>query len=288
MAKPAKTWDFTINNPKASDTAWCKTILDEVAAIAATLEEGAEGTHHIQGRVTFKRAYRLTGLKKLHSRAHWEITKCKQDQMYVLKEDSDIIVHKPPSGKGARTDLDEIMDAVKKGHSEKWVATEYPATWARNYRAIERFRMLVEPRRTWVPDVRVYWGDTGTGKTRIALEDHPDAYILRSKWWDGYDGQKAVIIDEFNGWLPFEFLLALLDRYPMRVENKGGSRNFVARAIVITSHFHPEDWYPEKPDRWPELKRRITKINHFDGGGIRDSAGISKAAAAQNFSSCNL
>lgn len=276
-----KTWDFTINNPKSSDTSWCETLAKEAAACAATLEVGAEGTTHIQGRVTFKRTYRLKALKKLHGRAHWEQTKCKQDQMYVLKEDSDIIVHKPPKGKGFRSDLEEIMKMVKDGAKEVEIANFAPDTWARNYRAIERYRMLVEPKRNWVPEVKVYWGPTGTGKTRRALEEHPDAYFLRSKWWDGYDGEEHVIIDEFEGWLPFSFLLAVLDRYPMRVENKGGGRNLPVKTITFTSHFHPEDWYPE-PERWPELKRRITAINNFDGGGIRDSQGVSKAELARN------
>jgi len=32
-----------------------------------------------------------------------------------------------------------------------------------------------------------YWGKAGSGKTRRAVEQYPDAYMkLSNKWWDGY------------------------------------------------------------------------------------------------------
>ena len=44
------------------------------------------------------------------------------------------------------------------------------------------------------------WGETGTGKTRRAVDDAKSmgSYFIKSnnKWWDGYTDQKTVILDE--------------------------------------------------------------------------------------------
>ena len=70
-------------------------------------------------------------------------------------------------------------------------------------------------------------------------------------------GHEVVIIDEFYGWLPFDLLLRVCDRYPLLVETKGGQTQFVAKVIVITSNSLPSNWY--KSAYFPSLVRRVTK-----------------------------
>lgn len=44
-----------------------------------------------------------------------------------------------------------------------------------------------------------HWGVTGTGKTRGVRERFPDAYLKsNTKWWDGYNGEDQVILDEMT------------------------------------------------------------------------------------------
>jgi len=68
-------------------------------------------------------------------------------------------------------------------------------------------------------------------------------------WWDGYEGQHTVIIDEFYSWLRYDFFLRLTDRYPLQVETKGGVVQFVSHRIVFTSNTPPTAWYPSIQDR---------------------------------------
>ena len=57
---------------------------------------------------------------------------------------------------------------------------------------IEKPKVLNELDNEW------RYGPTGTGKSRTAHEDYPDAYIkANTKWWDGYIDQEVVIIDDF-------------------------------------------------------------------------------------------
>jgi len=81
-------------------------------------------------------------------------------------------------------------------------------------------------------------------------------------WWDGYEGQHTVIIDEFYSWLRYDFFLRLTDRYPLQVETKGGSVQFVSRRIVFTSNTQPTEWYPNIQDR-AAFNRRIGAVFAF-------------------------
>lgn len=77
----------------------------------------------------------------------------------------------------------------------------------------------------------------GNTKTPTSPKDN-------TKWWDGYDKQEFVILDDFRGsQMQFNELLRLLDRYQHRVEFKGGSRQFDSPNIIITSINHPKDPY---------------------------------------------
>lgn len=96
--------------------------------------------------------------------------------------------------------------------------------------------------------VTVFWGPTGTGKSRRAWEEAGlDAYPKdpRTKFWDGYDRQEHVVIDEFRGAIDVSHLLRWFDRYPVLVEVKGSSRVLVANRIWITSNLRPSHWFPE-------------------------------------------
>ena len=44
-----------------------------------------------------------------------------------------------------------------------------------------------------------HYGDTGTGKSTHVRTKYPDAFIKSNDvWWDGYQGEETVIIEEFG------------------------------------------------------------------------------------------
>lgn len=112
--------------------------------------------------------------------------------------------------------------------------------------------------------VTVFWGPTGTGKTRRAWElGGLDAYpkIPNTKFWDGYQGQKVVIIDEFRGDVSMSNLLRWFDRYPVLVEIKGGSTILCAEVIYITSNLSPREWYRDLDEATVDaLLRRLDVV----------------------------
>jgi hypothetical protein len=112
----------------------------------------------------------------------------------------------------------------------------------------------------------VFWGRTGTGKSRKAWEDAGmEAFSKdpRTKYWCGYRNQCHVVIDEFRGSVDVSHLLRWLDRYPVIVETKGSATPLLAEKIWITSNLDPRTWYPDLDvDTVAALVRRLN-ITHF-------------------------
>lgn len=128
--------------------------------------------------------------------------------------------------------------------------------------------LMAKPRDPEVPpEVYIYWGESGTGKTRKAIAENPDCYILtkpngnNTVWFDGYEGQSCVVLDEFYGWIQYDLLLRVLDRYPLKVQTKGGFVEFRATKFVITSNKPWMEWYPNIDDK-QALERRVREYGH--------------------------
>lgn len=113
----------------------------------------------------------------------------------------------------------------------------------------------------------VFWGKTGTGKSRRAWDEAGlDAYPKdpRSKWWDGYRGEEHVVIDEFRGTIDVSHLLRWLDRYPFRMEIKCSHVVPKFKKIWITSNLDPRLWYPDLDEDTKAALMRRLEITHFD------------------------
>ncbi len=111
----------------------------------------------------------------------------------------------------------------------------------------------------------MYWGFTGTGKSRRVRElAGEDAYWVSNPgrgqpvWFDGYMGQRSIVFDDFYGWIPWSMLLRLLDRNPVNLNCKGTTALCLATAFYFTSNAHPSMWYKHVP--YAALERRITII----------------------------
>lgn len=150
------------------------------------------------------------------------------------------------------------------------VAENHTGAFFKFSRAIQTAISIATPGRdgSTTPSVLVYYGPSGTGKTATARTKFPDAYVLPKGdgkiWWEGYNGQTVVLIDEFYGWIQYDYLLRLLDYSPMQVEFKGGSRPLAATTFIITSNKHWTDWYSDevkaKHNNLEALQRRLAEF----------------------------
>jgi hypothetical protein len=164
---------------------------------------------------------------------------------------------------GERTDLSKLRTDVLNGSKVKDILLENELN-AGDIRVAQTFFTYLEPERNSKPTVYWYFGPTGTGKSKKASEFNDVYWKDDTKWWEGYDRQETVVLDDFRASnVKFNHLLKLLDRYPMRVENKGGYRQLNSKTIIITTNRHPKDCYNLTDEQIEKLLRRIDVIEHF-------------------------
>eukprot|EP00955_Chlamydomonas_euryale_P096662 365026-Chlamydomonas_euryale.AAC.1 len=77
-----------------------------------------------------------------------------------------------------------------------------------------------------LPEVRWYWGESGSGKTRAAHEWlGPDTYTCMDniKWFQGYDRHECVLIDDFRRTLVCQGGVCVLGKEGVCLAGRGGS-----------------------------------------------------------------
>jgi hypothetical protein len=290
MSVRSRNWSFTLNNPAQyfDDVDYKQDPLPEWPGLVYRcyqLEVGENGTEHFQGWVTFSSLKTLAGLKKICPHSHWQRTDGKPANWhYCQKPVPDCtckccsetpVEHRlagpwtlgtEPTGQGKRTDLAAVAEEVLSSGSLDSVPPDY---FVRYHRGLEQLLLRRSSHRTTKPTVYWFWGPTGTGKSRTVRDSHPidDVYWVRNhKWWDGYSQQPVVCIDDLRStnW-PFEYLLHLLDWYPMTVEVKGCTRKFNSPTVYITAPGPPDFMYQHKADEdhYSQLVRRIDEVRAF-------------------------
>lgn len=280
----SKGWTFTINNPTDADDPkeW-----DDVKYLVYQLEKGKEGTPHYQGYVFMDMACRLSKMKKLNARAHWDKAEGTPDQNkhYCTKPTEGCTCKHckdcPPRlegpweegecpQQGKRTDLDAVAEYAKT-HAMKDIATNYPGMYVRYHQGFAKLQkeLGVKPQvRTWHTDLIIYWGPPGTSKSTFVNKTWPDAYWLprpagTTTWWPDYQGEETVIIDEFYGWIGIDLMCRLIDKTKTTVEYKGGSLQFLSKRIVITSNADPWTWWKCELHGM-ERRLKAAQIHHIE------------------------
>lgn len=231
---------------------------------------------HLQGYLEFSSSYRLARVKQIlqNDSVHLEPRRGSRQQAIAYCEKVESRVRGPwrygsinDNQQGKRTDLHDVADALLSGSSVHDIAQEFPVQFIKFHRGIQNLHSLRARTRTAsfrTVEVLVYYGDAGAGKTRQAVEGNPLHYILdqgERLWFDGYNGETCLIIDDFYGWIKYGTLLRILDGYTYRCEIKGGFVYAEWTKVVITSNKHPDTWYSQ--GLTPALRRRITNIVHF-------------------------
>lgn len=181
------------------------------------------------------------------------------NESYCSKE-SDLIHWGDKPSQGRRTDIEAVMyDIFKTGVSELDIADDNPKLWCMYGRRFESYRDLIQQPRTWKTEVRVFYGDPGTGKTRAAIDwlEEYDNVFFQNDYVMGYKNHENILIDDFDSkTLPRMLFLQMTDRYKMKVNVKYGEMEWNPKRIAITSNFHPDNWYGKSV----AVDRRISEI----------------------------
>lgn len=236
------------------------------------------GKHHFQGFVQFKEECRLPTLKKLFpAGTHFEVMKGTIDQarLYCMKDESRVPLSAPQEygdfskctrqGGTAKATAQEVVASIRK-HSYAQLMDEQPAALLRHPAGVKMIKAVhADSERGTVDRVpNLIWlqGPTGVGKSRAAREIDHDCYVVETAnkkfWFDGYQGEKTLLFDDAH---PADFnvtqLLRLCDRYPYRVEFKGGHIMLNHFTVIVTTNIPFNLWFYGHPQRAPFLRRFV-------------------------------
>nr|WAE42587.1 MAG: replication associated protein [Cressdnaviricota sp.] len=261
---PQRWWMLTI----PFDTDWTPTLPAGCGYIKGQRELAASGYQHWQVVARFDVAQRLAGAKRgFPIETHAEATRSEAALSYVWKEETSVdgtrfeLGHLRPRTNN-KLDWDIIRRQAQRGELEDIDSSIYVRYYNNLRRISAQFAVPVAMERR----IYTFWGDTGTGKSTRAWElggMHAYPKNPRSVFWDGYNGQAQVIVDEFCGGIDISHILRWTDRYPLMLEIKGSSQVAKYTTLYFTSNLHPDDWYPLATEAQRGALRRRMTITEF-------------------------
>lgn len=270
----ARAWCFTLNNYSGEEYSsieqYCRTV-GRYAIIGK--ERGEQGTPHLQGYISFSSARRFDAVKKgLGSRVHLERARGSADQNrnYCSKEGDFTEFGTIPEKVGG----DSLEEKIAK--SKRLLDPTVPLDTlvddgtlnAYSYLLIDKTRMAIAAKgEPFMPDgVRGVWiwGPPGSGKTRHVWETYPGLYEkAQNKWFDGYCGERYILLDDLDTDVLSHYLKRWMDRYPVKGEVKGGTIQLRHYKFIVTSNYSIETLFHSDPVLAQAIRRRCEVI-HFD------------------------
>lgn len=264
-------------------------------------EVGESGTLHIQGYMQLEKKCKWSALKnKLKPLKAW----CapakgtgEQNVEYVSHtgkhEGKKGLIQGPWSlgelvtgTKSSRSDLDDLANSIKKGATVKQLCDNHTTSMLKYFGNASKMTALMNKKtRSWMTELYIYTGVAGSGKSHSAMENGKkyladnniteEPYYLmfpnvkgQPLWWQDYEGQSVVIIDDFYGTgIDIDYFKRMIDKYPFTVNLKNGSAQFLARQVYITSNVGWKNWWGAEllsnVENAHAIERRITSVQEF-------------------------
>lgn len=269
----ARGWCLTINNPSGADKKQLELLSnsDVVLYLSAQLEVGRLRTEHIQAYIEWCSPRLFSQVKSMFPTAHIEKRRGTPFEAfeYCLKNESRSECYwsvcsqtVPKRSFSKQLDWYELCRQIPTLYEFK---KRYEYLYIKNQKYVQTYYLdfsRVPVKRDL--EVIVLFGDTGIGKTSYVYENEnpEDVYVKdTSMWWDGYVGQPVVLIDEYAGQFSIEYLLKVLQGFPMQLQVKGGYVPAFYTKVYILSNFEYNEWYGTiGVTQLLALRRRITRF----------------------------
>jgi len=258
LVSRVRNFVFTMNNyanTELVDSIDCKYIV-------YGKEVGESGTPHLQGFVCFKSQKTLSAVIKLMPGCHIEVARTVAEAIEYCKKEGDFTERGVPpmdqktkgevGGEAMKRKWEDIWEKAKTNRIEEIDAEER----IRHYRTLRAIQKDYGARAADLEVESGYkgilwlYGLPGCGKSRWVRETYAREEVYDktlNKWWDGYSGEKIVLLDDFgkaHGVLG-EHLKRWGDRYSFPAEIKGGKIDIRPERIIVTSNYTPDQIWEE-------------------------------------------
>lgn len=221
--------------------------------IKGQLECGRIGEYlHWQILCCFEKKVRLRRVKEVFGdTCHAELSRSSAANQYVQKEDTAVVntrfeLGQLPFKRNDKTDWERIRICAKSNQLDQIDADVYVRYYSSLKRIAKDHMCSVDELDNvcglWI------WGPPGTGKSRMARDDYNPYSKMCNKWWDGYNGEENVLLDDFDKVHSVlgHHLKIWADRYPFIAEQKGGAVRIRPKKIIITSNYQIDEIFVDQ------------------------------------------
>lgn len=275
-SKRSRNYSFTINNPtRAIEEALQSLSQSEQTKYVCYGRETAPstGTKHLQGYIVFTSGCTFNSAKsRLPAGTHVQASRGSAEQnITYCSKDGDFVELGTRPQPGKKTSLLAAAEGIQSGELKLAdIRRDDPALWVLRHRGLESLARGLhnKPRDPNVaPIVLWFHGGTGSGKSRMVHSLKQPIYtkMVGNKWFDGYEQQPIFLWDDFRYTkdIQYQFLLTLTDRYPMKVEHKGGSQEFNSPVIIFTCCREPTEEFGQIDENVGQFLRRLSGTFEF-------------------------
>lgn len=233
---------------------------------------------HLQGFIRFFKSYDLRGVKRMmgeeRQHIHLEQARSPRDAVAYCRKGETRFGECYEEGElefdqGKRNDLAEIRDEMMEGMTYDTLVRKHFSQFVRYHSGLSKAKFFIDKSRALEyrqVEVIVITGVSNIRKTGVTMSLFKPFRLSQEKqgalWFDGYDGEDTLLLDDFHGgWMPHAMLLGLLEGHNTRLATKGGSTWAAWVRVVITSNWDPHAWYPSYSPAGCriELARRVTR-----------------------------
>lgn len=190
-----------------------------------------------------------------------------QNEAYCSKDGLYTELGVKPMGDGKRRDLAEFCDAVvTKKQRLNDVALDNPTVFVQYNRGLSALASIVDNKNPYEHSgCRGVWiyGPPGSGKSHYARHNYQDVYVkLPGKWFDGYSGQKTILLEDVDNPSMSYFFKIWADKWSCTGEVKGATIQLRHHHFVVTSNYTIEQLFaPTCPVLAQAILRRFHVIH---------------------------
>lgn len=286
-----RRWCGTLNNPTSDEAGFFRCRApppSSIRAMVAQVEKGETGTVHMQFYVEFHAPKNLRQAKSiLGDRVHIEPAAgtAEQNKHYCTKPTPGckckhcvgaVRLEGPwefgefGGGQGERTDLQEAAEIIVNGGTIRDIDPALIVKYSNGFRALAAMRQ--EKTRDLFMCITIV-GPPGIGKSHLVRNTFLNIPTFNTLfgnggiWFQEYSGQKVIVIDEYKGQIQLQKLLGIADKWPIRLECKGGSFAAEHELLILISNSPPSQWYLDKDGTRPaEIQALYRRTGYVEGG----------------------
>jgi len=268
----SRRWVYTFNNPtKEIEDAFMAWNLPTWHCFGRELAPST-GTPHLQGAFVAKNAVKWSTIVARFPGIWCEPMRGTIEEVvqYCSKSDPDFFeIGERPAPKGSKggeataKNWELAKQLAIEGNIDEIPANIYVPYYNNILRISTRHQKKLD--NLTVLDNHWYYGKSGTGKSYAARNEYGDSLYIKNinKWWDGYDGEENVLIDDIDtthGFMGY-FLKIWGDFYFFNAEIKGSTKTIRPRRLIVTSNYHPTQIFTDENILQPILRRfKVTRF----------------------------